>query len=971
MATFADWTLPRWRLIALAAASACAEAPPDLAVSPDPTAPPIAPTAAGEAVELSTLMHRVHFAYRADGDALRIDHETYRARIAAAGSLEVTPRRPGPTPLTGDAVTVHTQGAWLGDRALATTARAPVVQADGSATTERGPVRERFRNTADGVEQTFELDAAPAGDGALRVRVAVTGQDFVAETAGGFHFRSPGSALGLRYGQATWIDAEGAAVALAAHWIEDAIEIVVPAAVLHDAAYPAMIDPVIGPELAVDVPVVAAPADQRSPRVAFDGAGFVAVWADRRGADSDIYGARLDAAGRVIGARNFVVNAAAGAQESPDVACRPGAGCVAVWSSANDIFAARIPLGTGDPGAAFAVSSAVNQQATPQVACDSRPGIADPRCLVTYYDLRGGVTSDIFGRMIKLEGIDGTPELAISTAAGSQFGPQVVFAGTQYVVAWQDGGGAPTARAARVLPDRTVRDPAGFAVSTGSLSDRPCAVASDGSNALVVYTRGTTFPMPLFAQRVDAAAGGALGAAVRLDTANGYLCGADFDGSNYLTTWADASLKVAGRRISPAGAVVDAVPITLSGAPTVTGLDVDVAFGAGTHLLTWEDSRSFATTGYDIRGARVAPDLTRTTPLDTLVSLVAIAGSQSTPDVARNFQSYLVVWSDTRAGNTDIYGARFDDAGRLLDPAAITISTAAAAQARPAVASDGKVFFVVWEDARDLATGRNIYGARVDAGLVLDPAGFAVSTVAGDQADPDIAFDEASQRFLAVWSDKRAATTDIYGSRIDRAGVVLDPAGVAISAFPGSDQTQPAVASVADRFLVVWSDTISGVSQIWGAILRSDATLAAFDFPVGGADTLKPAVASDGTSFLTAWQRRDFAAIEGRAVSSTAGLLTGVLTLSPVLSGASDVALAHDTVHYGVAYNRGQTLFGRRVTSLGAPVDPELLIQPGTGNDIFEPALAAAKPNQFLVAYDRFITAPPAGLRVFGRAVAF
>ena len=36
-----------------------------------------------------------------------------------------------------------------------------------------------------------------------------------------------------------------------------------------------------------------------------------------------------------------------------------------------------------------------------------------------------------------------------------------------------------------------------------------------------------------------------------------------------------------------------------------------------------------------------------------------------------------------------------------------------------------------------------------------------------------------------------------------------------------------------------------------------------------------------------------------------------------------------------------------------------------------EPALLASKPDQFFVAYDRFITAAPPHLGVFGRTVAF
>jgi hypothetical protein len=58
----------------------------------------------------------------------------------------------------------------------------------------------------------------------------------------------------------------------------------------------------------------------------------------------------------------------------------------------------------------------------------------------------------------------------------------------------------------------------------------------------------------------------------------------------------------------------------------------------------------------------------------------------------------------------------------------------------PAVAFDGTNYLVVWQDGR--GTYYDIYGARVSrAGVVLDPGGFAISTATREQRMPAVAFD--------------------------------------------------------------------------------------------------------------------------------------------------------------------------------------------------------------------------------------
>lgn len=94
--------------------------------------------------------------------------------------------------------------------------------------------------------------------------------------------------------------------------------------------------------------VCAALGDQNAVQVVGDGAGgYIAVWVDERGADSDIYAQRLDAAGGVSwNAAGVAVCTAAGDQTAPRVVCDGAGGAIVVWVDgrvdSSDVYAQRV-----------------------------------------------------------------------------------------------------------------------------------------------------------------------------------------------------------------------------------------------------------------------------------------------------------------------------------------------------------------------------------------------------------------------------------------------------------------------------------------------------------------------------------------------------------------------------------------------------------------------------------------------------
>ena len=207
------------------------------------------------------------------------------------------------------------------------------------------------------------------------------------------------------------------------------------------------------------------------------------------------------------------------------------------------------------------------------------------------------------------------------------------------------------------------------------------------------------------------------------------------------------------------------------------------AFRVGSAVVKDKNGRSLGTSSTSVRGnrlritvpARVVAGAELPLAIEISVSpehavsdvvpSYAIAG-QYDPAVASNGDLYLVVWQDDRLYDDHIYGARVTADGEVLDPAGIPITPLTYGdQEAPVVASDGDDFLVVYgDDSRSLDF--DLYATRVRSdGTVVEPEGIAVSTADGDQYSPGLAFDGTN--YLAVWDDGRGSSYDIYGARIE------------------------------------------------------------------------------------------------------------------------------------------------------------------------------------------------------------
>jgi hypothetical protein len=177
-------------------------------------------------------------------------------------------------------------------------------------------------------------------------------------------------------------------------------------------------------------------------------------------------------------------------------------------------------------------------------------------------------------------------------------------------------------------------------------------------------------------------------------------------------------------------------------------------------------------------------------------------GTQALPSIARGETGLLVVWDDERiTPDRDIFCTRITLEGDVLDPVGIAICTAPGEQTLAKVAAGNLNYLVVWQDYRN--DTHDIYGARIDLnGNVLDPDGFPISTGSAWEESPDVAFDGTN--FMVAWSDDRSMMSpDIYVTRITSGGEILDGAGIQLSSDTEMEFA-PSIAFNGSNYLIAW-----------------------------------------------------------------------------------------------------------------------------------------------------------------------
>ncbi|MCS6849912.1 MAG: hypothetical protein NZ700_01940 [Gemmataceae bacterium] len=151
---------------------------------------------------------------------------------------------------------------------------------------------------------------------------------------------------------------------------------------------------------------------------------------------------------------------------------------------------------------------------------------------------------------------------------------------------------------------------------------------------------------------------------------------------------------------------------------------------------------------------------------------------------------WLVAWREGYLNEnvTDIWCGRISAEGKALDPKGNRLTSAAALNGRPRVASDGKSFLVVWDTLRASSdsgkggdAGWEVVAVRVAADGQPDSGTLTLAGGKHNQCRPDVAF--AKGNYFVAWMEYDNGAYGIQGIRVAPDGKKLDARPVVIARF--------------------------------------------------------------------------------------------------------------------------------------------------------------------------------------------
>ncbi len=420
-----------------------------------------------------------------------------------------------------------------------------------------------------------------------------------------------------------------------------------------------------------------------------------------------------------------------------------------------------------------------------------------------------------------------------------------------------------------------------------------------------------------------------------------------------LVVWVE-DYVLRGVRVSSTGALLDTVPIEVSG-PDIDAEQYSrpsVTWGAGQFFVAWlggseamcasvgtdgnvtrrsilqetvnTSSNSRAASGFDgtnfivawagsLGGGPYTAFFCRVSPqgavLDSPPRLVAPRGAVEQYDIAVCFHEdrYLTVWHDW--DTSGMWGSFILPDGSVPDSVGFPVRTGKEVDF-PHLTHDSRNFVVAWQETGD----RTMLARVTDDGQVLDTAGVVLDSFSPWQND---VFSTGDTTLVVFSSDSLSSldSTRVRAMRVDTALARLDSVPVVLSGpSEGSSEdvapNDPAIALCGDDYIVAWVQPVPPDSEsdpriAWyrrlsrqGQLVDSTPVVASY----GSNSQTYPDVASDGTNFLAVWAdtRRDSTGRRSVAYHGMRFSADGVLLdPQPIQIGDGASIARHPTLAWG------------------------------------------------------------------------
>ncbi len=291
----------------------------------------------------------------------------------------------------------------------------------------------------------------------------------------------------------------------------------------------------------------------------------------------------------------------------------------------------------------------------------------------------------------------------------------------------------------------------------------------------------------------------------------------------YWITWLgrqDYSLDVMAQKLDPSGSYLVGGPLSFGQGNFATqNRHVPaIASNGGEVLVAWDDD-NYGSPEAAILGTRITATGTL---LDFQEPLILNQHFNNTPlrqrrvAVARNENNRaLAVWHQGAVIRGAVIDLASGQPGATFDIGASTTGIT-----QPAVASDGRDFFVVWENPNNPT---QIVGQIVDETGQLPIPSENLSN--GPARNPAVAFNPERKVFFAAWRDGAGGAWFPAGRAIEWDGSSLHLRPADKIGTQGHHDGRPAVAASKDNFVVVWEVNDQGSfdpDNLFAATVRPD-----------------------------------------------------------------------------------------------------------------------------------------------------
>ena len=251
-------------------------------------------------VDVASAISNAVYTLRAVPGGFELAHPLHRVRFGV-DQVEFRGRRPGGPSWSFRLEEMRFAG---NGPVLAPLRRAEPTSASGVVTYDRGPLLEEYRLGPQSIEQRFRLLARPPGDGDLDLRGEIVSNGrFEARRTGGWRWSDERGAID--YGTARAYDGNGRPLPLSTRVDARSVTFRLAASVLASAAFPVLIDPVIGADdfrISFMGPNGDTAYGAFRPAIAFNGVDtFLVVWSGDDDTPPQVEGA-LEIFGRRVSA---------------------------------------------------------------------------------------------------------------------------------------------------------------------------------------------------------------------------------------------------------------------------------------------------------------------------------------------------------------------------------------------------------------------------------------------------------------------------------------------------------------------------------------------------------------------------------------------------------------------------------------------------------------------------------------------